>query len=406
MPTTNPDALGEALTETATAWAAAWTTAMQRPSASFDPNWATEGFTNQTVRQVVRVTASGDAVRIRLSNLYGSGPLTITAATIATSAGGATVHEDTIQPLTVDGARTFAIAAGADLATDSTPFKVAPFDKVTITFHAAAPTGPATFHAQALATSHRAEGDHVDDADGTAYGETSQAWYYLSGLDVTGGVRRPPGVVLFGDSLTEGVGSTLDGDGRYPDALAERLASAGLLCAMLNQGIGGNRVTVDSAWLGDSAVSRFRRAVLDQPGVGTVVILLGINDIGISELAEASPFPTFAPYTEVSADEVIAGLRSMVQQARSAGLRVVGATVMPTAPSAFSTARSEAKRAAVNAWIRTSGEYDAVVDFDRAVRSPEDPLRLDPAFDSGDHLHLNDAGYRAMADAIDLSDLG
>lgn len=406
MSTTNPAAHGEALRETATTWAAAWTTAMQRPSASFEPNWATEGLANQTVRQVVRVTAGGDAVRIRLSNLYGSGPLTITGAAIAASAGGGSVREDTMQHLTVEGARTFTIAAGTELATDSTPFTVAPLDKVTITFYAAGPTGPATFHAQALATSYRSEGDHVDDADGTAYVETSQAWYYLSALDVTGGPARPPGVVLFGDSLTEGVGSTLDADRRYPDALAERLGSAGLDRAVLNQGIGGNRVTVDSAWLGDSAVSRFRRAILDHPGVGTVVILLGINDIGISEMAETSPFPTFAPYTEVSADEVIAGLRSMIHQARTARLRVVGATLMPTGPSVFSTSRSEVKRAAVNAWIRTSGEYDAVVDFDRTVRSPEDPLRLDPAFDSGDHLHLNDAGYLALANAIALSDLG
>ncbi|MGW4961979.1 SGNH/GDSL hydrolase family protein [Nonomuraea sp. NPDC004186] len=379
---------------------------MQRPSESFAPNWSQEGFASQTVRQVLRVTADGDAVRIRLSNVYGTGPLTITGATIAACADGAAIQEATLRHLTVDGKRTFTIAAGAELASDLTPFRTAPLDKVTITFYAAEPTGPATFHAQALATNYRADGDHRDDADGTAFAETSQSWYYLSGLDVTGGPVRPAGVVLFGDSLTEGVGSALDADRRYPDALAERLASAGRPRAVLNQGIGGNRVTVDSAWLGDSAVSRFRRDVLGQPGVGTVVILLGINDIGISEVAEASPFPTFAPYVEVSSGEVIAGFRDMIQQARTARLRVVGATVMPAGPSAFSTASSEAKRAAINAWIRTSGEYDAVIDFDRVVGSPEDAFRLDPAFDSGDHLHLNDAGYRAMADAIDLSDLG
>ncbi|WP_344595058.1 SGNH/GDSL hydrolase family protein [Actinomadura vinacea] len=406
MPPTKEAETGLAPAATATTWAAAWTTSMQRPSASFAPNWSEEGFASQTVRQVVRVTVGGDAVRIRLSNAYGTGPLTITGATIAACTGGAAVQQDTLQHLTVGGKRAFTIAAGAELASDPVPFRVVPLDKVTITFYTAEPTGPATFHAQALATSYRTEGDHRDDTDGTAFAETSQSWYHLSGLDVTGGPARLPGVVLFGDSLTEGVGSTLDADRRYPDVLAERLASAGRPRAVLNQGIGGNRVTVDSAWHGDSAVSRFRRDVLGQPGAGTAVILLGINDIGISEVAQASPFPTFAPYTEVSADEVIAGLRGMIQQARTAGLRVVGATVMPAGPSAFSTPRSEAKRAAVNIWIRTSGEYDAIIDFDRAVGSPEDPFRLDPAFDSGDHLHLNDAGYRAMADAIDLADLG
>ncbi|WP_405802113.1 GDSL-type esterase/lipase family protein [Streptomyces sp. NBC_01506] len=345
MQPTNTDTAdtGLAPAATATTWAAAWTTSMQRPSASFTPHWSEEGFAGQTVRQVVRVTIGGDAVRIRLSNVYGTGPLTITGATVAACAGGANIREETLQHLTVDGKRTFTIAAGAEVAGDLTPFRTAPLDKVTITFYAAGPTGPATFHAQAHATSYRADGDHRADAGGTAFADTSQSWYYLSGLDVTGGggPARPAGIVLFGDSLTEGVGSTPDADRRFPDALAERLVSAGRPRAVLNQGIGGNRVTVDSAWLGDSALSRFRRDVLGRPGVGTVVILLGVNDIGISEVAEASPFPIFAPYTDVSADQVIAGLRGMIQQARAAGLRVVGATVTPAGPSAFSTARSE-----------------------------------------------------------------
>lgn len=406
MPPTKQAETGLAPPKTATTWAAAWTTSTQRPSASFASNWSEEGFADQTVRQVVRVTAGGEAVRVRLSNAYGSGPLTIAGATIAVSAGGATIRQNSLRHLTVDGKRTFTIATGAELASDPVPFRTVPQDKVTITFYAAEPTGAATFHAQALATSYRADGDHRDDAEGTAFTETSTSWYYLSGLDVTGGPAGPAGVVLFGDSLTDGVGSAQDADRRYPDALTERLATEGRPRAVLNQGIGGNRVAVDSAWLGDSAVSRFQRDVLGQPGIGTVVILLGINDIGISEVAEESPFPVFSPYTDVSADEVIAGFRSMIRQARTARLRVVGATVMPAGPSAFSTARSEAKRAAINAWIRTSGEYDAVIDFDRALAAPEDATRLNTAFDSGDHLHLNDAGYRAMADAVDLSDLG
>jgi len=387
-------------------WAATWTTSLQRPGTGFTPNWSERGFTHQTVRQVVRLSVGGDTVRVRLSNVYGTDPLTIAGATIARSTGGAGIRTDSLRHFTVKGARTFTVPAGAEYAGDPVPFTAAGLEPVAITLYLAAPTGPATYHAQAIATSYRSAGDHRADADGAAFTETSQSWYYLSGLDVTGGPAQSPGIVLFGDSLTDGTGSSPDANRRFPDALAERLAAAGRPRAVLNQGIGGNRVTVDSAWLGDSATSRFRRDVLGQPGLGTVVILLGINDIGISEVAEDPPFPVFAPYPEVSADEVIAGYRGMIQQGRAAGLRVIGATVLPAKPSVFSTARSEAKRAALNTWIRTSGEYDAVIDLDRALVSSAAPDRLNPAFDSGDHLHLNDAGYRAMADAIDLADLG
>jgi lysophospholipase L1-like esterase len=387
-------------------WTATWSTAPQRPGTSFTPNWSERGFAHQTVRQVIRPSVGGDAARVRLSNVYGPEPLTIAGATLALSAGGAAVRADSLRPLTVHGARTFTIPACAEYVSDPVAFRTAALEPVTITLHLDAPTGPATYHAQAIATAYRSVGDHRADADGAAFTETSQSWYYLSGLDVTGGPARPPGIALFGDSLTDGTGSSPDANCRFPDALAERLAAAGRPRAVLNLGIGGNRVTVDSAWLGDRATSRFQRDVLDQPGLGTVVILLGINDIGISEVAEASPFPVFAPYTDVSADEVIAGYRDLIRQGRAAGLRVVGATVMPAKPSAFSTARSEAKRAAINTWIRTAGEYDAVIDLDRALTSTSVPDRLNDAFDSGDHLHLNDAGYRAMADAVDLADLG
>ncbi|MCK9928163.1 SGNH/GDSL hydrolase family protein [Frankia sp. Mgl5] len=387
-------------------WTAAWTTSPQRPGAGFAPNWSEWGFAHQTVRQVVRLSVGGDTVRVRLSNAYGTAPLTIAGATIALSTGGAAVRADSLRHLTVHGTQTFTVPAGAEYASDPVPFKTAGLEPVTVSLYLAAPTGPATYHAQAMATSYRCAGDQRAEADGTVFTETSQSWYYLSGLDVTGGPARPPGIVLFGDSLTDGTGSSPDANRRFPDALAERLAAAGRPRAVLNQGIGGNRVTVDSGWLGVSATSRFRRDVLGQPGVGTVVILLGINDIGISEVAEASPFPVFAPYTDVSADEIIAGYRDMIQQGRAAGLRVVGATVMPAKPSAFSTTRSEAKRTAINTWIRTSGEYDAVLDLDRALVSSSAPDRLKPAFDSGDHLHLNDTGYRAMADAVDLAALG
>ncbi|MFC7590760.1 SGNH/GDSL hydrolase family protein [Nonomuraea antimicrobica] len=387
------------------AWTASWTASPQRPSASFAPNWSEQGFANQTIRQVVRAGAGGELTRVRLSNAYGSTPLKVAGATVARTASGAAIRRESLRHLTAKGARAFTIAPGRELATDAVPLRLAALESVTVTLYLMATTGPATFHAQALATSYRAAGDHRSDAGATAFTQTSQSWYYLSGVDVAGGPSRRDGVVAFGDSITDGAGSSADANNRYPDQLAERLAAAGRPRAVLNQGIAGNRMTVDSAWFGDKAVDRFRRDVLGQPNVGTVIIQLGINDIGISEVAAAPPFPILAPYPDVSAEQVVAGHRELIRAARAKGLRVIGATLTPIKGSAYHTGRSEAKRDAINAWIRTSGAYDAVVDLDRALASPDDPDRLAPAYDSGDHLHPSDAGYQAMAAAVDLADL-
>ncbi|MGJ6967194.1 SGNH/GDSL hydrolase family protein [Streptosporangium sp. G11] len=397
-----PAAATGAATVSATAgWTATWAASPQRPGVNYTPNWSEQGFANQTIRQVVRISVGGGAARVRLSNVYGDAPLRVTGATVARTLKGAAIRPGSLRHLTVKRARSFTIPAGAELASDPVPLRLGALESVTVTFYLAAPTGPATYHAQAMATSYRSGGDHRADGGGAAFTQTSQSWYYLSGVDVIAAPRRD-GVVAFGDSLTDGYGAGFGADNRYPDELAERLVAEGRPRAVINQGIGGNRVTVDSAWLGDKATSRFRRDVLGQPGVGTVVILEGINDIGMSE----APSPLGAPPTEVSAAELIAAHRDLIRQARAGGLRVIGATLPPMKGSRYHTARGEAKRDEVNTWIRTSGEYDAVADLDRALASPADEDRLDPAFDSGDHLHPNDAGYRAMARAVTPADLG
>jgi lysophospholipase L1-like esterase len=395
-----------AATTASRGWTAAWTAAPQRPGPSFTPNWSEAGFAHQTIRQIVRVATGGTSARIRLSNLYGTAPLTVTGATIARTASGAAVRKGTLRHLTLERARTFTIPAGAELASDPVPLRLAPLDSVTVTLYLAGPTGPATYHALAQATGYRAAGDHQADTGAAAFTETTQSWYYLSGLDLAGVPAHRSAIVAFGDSITDGMGSTRDTNDRYPDQLAERLASTGRPRAVLNQGVIGNRMTVDSAWFGDKATSRFQRDVLQQPGVGTVIVLLGINDIGISELAAAPPAPIFAPFTDVSAADVIAGQRDLIRQARARGLRVIGATIMPVKGSTIYTARSEAKREEINTWIRTSGAYDTVIDLARVMASPTDTDTLDPAYDSGDHLHPNDAGYQVMANAINPTDLG
>ncbi|MEV5972631.1 SGNH/GDSL hydrolase family protein [Streptomyces sp. NPDC051921] len=399
--TATPASAGSATATTAAgAWHGAWAASPQAPAAPFGPNWSQQGFTDQTVRQIVRVTAGGTRARIELTNRYGTTPLRVTGATVARTAEGGAVEPGSVRALTFGGRGSVTVPAGGTLLSDGVPFRTKALESVTVTLYLAGPTGPATFHHMASATSYRASGDHRADTSGTAFTETGTSWYYLSGVEVSGGPRgaaRRDGIVAFGDSITDGVGSTTDADNRYPDELAERLAAAGRPHAVLNHGIGGNQVTNDTTWAGEAAVTRFRKDVLTEKGVGTVILLEGINDIGGSGPA----FPG-GPTPEVSVNRLIEGHRALIRQAHAHGLKVVGATLTPIKGSFYDSPENEAKREAFNEWVRTSGAYDTVVDLDRAVADPADPDRILPAYDSGDHLHPGDAGYRAMAEALDL----
>ncbi|MEU7292433.1 SGNH/GDSL hydrolase family protein [Streptomyces exfoliatus] len=383
-------------------WRGAWAASPQSPTAPFGANWSQQGFDNHTVRQVVRVTTGGTRARIELTNRYGTSPLRITGATVARTAEGGAVRPGSVRHLRFDGRPSVTIPAGGTLLSDSAHLPVDAFGSLTVTLYLADETGPATFHHFSSATSYRATGDHRADLTGTAFEETSASWYFLSGVEVTGGrdTARRSGVVTFGDSITDGVGSTQDTDHRYPDELAERLAEAGRPRAVLNHGIAGNQVVNDTTWAGEKALTRFRQDVLTEPGVRTVVILEGINDIGGSTV----DFPAAAT-PDVPVDRLIAGHRTLIREAHAKGLKVIGATLTPVKGSSYDSPANEAKRDAFNTWVRTSGAYDAIVDFDRAVADPTDPDRILPAYDSGDGLHPNDAGYTAMAEALDLDEL-
>ncbi|MET9516715.1 SGNH/GDSL hydrolase family protein [Streptomyces sp. NPDC002994] len=385
-------------------WQGGWATSPQQPTAPFAPNWSQEGFSNHTVRQVVRVSKGGTKARIELSNRYGKTPLRITGATVARTDKGASVRAGSARQLSFGKARSLTIPAGGKAYSDGVPFKVKALESVTVTLYLAAETGPATFHTFASATSYRADGDHRSDRDGAAFKESNDSWYYLTGVEVGGGERpgRRDGVVAFGDSITDGVGSSPNANNRYPDELAERFAATGKPRSVLNHGIAGNQVTNDWSWAGEKGVARFKTDVLSEPGVGTVIVLEGINDIGGSQ--EGVPD---GPTPEVSVSRLIDGHRTLIRQAHAKGIKVVGATLTPVKGSFYYSEANETKRDAVNHWIRTSGEYDAVVDLDRALADP-DPAKKDtmlPAYDSGDHLHPNDAGYRVMAEALDLDAL-
>ncbi|WP_030660169.1 SGNH/GDSL hydrolase family protein [Streptomyces rimosus] len=383
-------------------WRGAWATSPQAPHALM-PNWSVAGFTDHTVRQVVRVSTGGTKARIELSNRYGRTPLKVTGATIARAGKGASVQDGSVRHLSFGRHRSVTIPAGGEVRSDGLPMKVRALESVTVTLYLAGPTGPATFHQAALATTYRAKGDHRSDTGAAAFTEKSESWYYLSGVEVSGGKddARRKAVVAFGDSITDGYGATTDTNRRYPDALAERFAATGRPRGVLNQGIGGNRVTADSSWAGEKGVARFRHDVLGEPNVGSVIVLEGINDIGASE----SPNWPDGPAPDVSVAQLIQGHKSLIRQAHAAGVKVIGATVTPFKGADYYSERGEAKRDALNTWIRTSGEYDAVVDLDRALSDPSDHDRIAPAYDSGDHLHPSDAGYRAMAEAVDLDEL-
>jgi len=378
-------------------WAGGWGSALIAPFPDFfgEPNWS-GGFDDHSVRQIVRLSRGGSTVRIRVSNVYGDRPLHLTGATVGRAAEGAAVRAGSLRSVTFRGRQSTVLPAGREAASDTVALRVSPLERLTVTLYFEGPTGPVTFHPFATATVYRADGDHRFDRDAGAFDETSGSSYYLSGVDVSGPTKGGRGtVVAFGDSITDGALSTMDSDNRYPDELAERLVTAGRPTGIVNAGIGGNKVLTDTPGFGTAAVERFRRDALSQPGVRTVIVLEGINDIGAGEAAG----------TPVTAAQLIAGHQALIRAAHWRGVRIVGATLTPSKGCpypGYDTARGEAVRDALNEWIRTSGEYDAVFDFDRALADPTDPDRMRAEYDAGDALHPNDAGMRAMADAADL----
>ncbi|MGW1074186.1 SGNH/GDSL hydrolase family protein [Streptomyces sp. NPDC002537] len=327
--------------------------------------------------------------------------MTISAASLALAGEGAAVRPGTLSEATFGGLAAVTIPAGGEAVSDAVELTAERFDSVTVTLYFDAPTGPSTFHSQAYADSYRAVGDHTADARGDGFKDRTHSWYYLADVELSDSQPRYGTVVAFGDSITDGFGSTNGANHRYPDALAERLAVNGKPWAVINAGIGGNLVLHDSLWFGERAVSRFERDVLDKPGVRSVIVFAGLNDIGFSEV----DLETYKPNPDVSVPELIAAYRELIAKAHERGIRVVGATILPFKGSEYHTPRAEAKRVALNEWIRTSGEYDAVADFDKALASSDDPEVLDPAYDCGDLKHPNDLGYRVMAEAVDLDSL-
>ena len=348
---------------------------------------------NQTVRQVVRVSVGGDRLRVVLSNAFGTAPIEIGAAHVALRERDAMVKPSSVKALTFGGSTTGRILPGATVVSDAVDLDVPPVSDLVVDLFLPGElgTGPSavTTHNGASQTNYlSATGNHSGKAEMTVE-RTAGAWFLLSRVEVVPS-RKAGAVVAFGDSITDGARSTPDTNSRWPDYLAQRLAARkGSAVGVLNAGISGNQVLGDGA--GVSALARFDRDVLMQTGVTHVIIMEGINDIG---LARANPSP--------SAEDLIAGHKQLIARAHARGLKVYGATLTPFEGAVYFTAEGEAKRQALNQWIRTSGAYDAVIDFDKVTRDPAAPTKFLPAYDSGDHLHPGDAGYKAMGEAVDL----
>ncbi|TDC78133.1 SGNH/GDSL hydrolase family protein [Actinomadura sp. 7K507] len=403
-PSDSATASARAASHQAGDWSQSWGAAMQRPIAGGEdegPNWSVEGFGDHSLRQVVRLSTGGTKVRIRLSNRYATRPLRVGAAAVARSAGGAQAWPGTTAPLTFGGARSATVPPGSEIASDPVPLATVPLEKLAVTLRFTQATGPATFHRFTTQPAYRASGDHLSDPGSGAYTQSSDAMYYLAGVEVTGG-SGSGSVAVFGDSLMDGVGASPGADARLPDALAERLAATRGPLGVVNTGIGGNRLRHDSACSGEKATARFSRDVLDRPGVRAVIVHLGANDI-----RDTSGDPCLRPGRSATAAQVIKAHRKLIRAARARGLKVVGTTVVPMKGALFPiwTPQVEKKRDAINHWIRTSGAYDAVLDADRILADPADPDRPRLSYVYEDGLHPNDTGYQALARGIDLGAL-
>jgi lysophospholipase L1-like esterase len=379
-------------------WVATWAAS---PQAS-DPDDPLSKLDGQTVRERVRISVGGHRLRIRLSNEFGEAPFLIGAASLGLSSDPASVKPGSLRPLTFGGRTAVTIPAGAPLLSDPVDLDAPAGAELSISLYIPHAIGATSQHSLALKTAIISPpGDFTRKAHIDAQGK-SDASTLVSEVLVPA-ARGQRLVVAFGDSITDGDASTPEADRSWPADLARRLASHGSNVAVVNEGIAGNRLLTDG--LGASGLARFDRDVLARPGVTHVVLLEGLNDLswpGATLQGQLLAAPVGGP----TAEDVIAGYRQLIARAHAHRIKLIGATILPVEgaaiPGFYSQAKDEARQA-VNRWIRTSSAFDGVIDFDAAVRDPEHPSRLQPRFASPDHIHPSDAGYQAMAAAVDLN---
>jgi lysophospholipase L1-like esterase len=378
-------------------WVAAWGTAQQLmkperviPSAQVPP----PKVERQTVRMVARSAIAGSQLRVSLSNSFGHGPVRIDAAQVARAADDGAIFPGSSRPLTFGGRAWVVLPPGARISSDPVPFDVRAQADLTVSLYVEGDSGPTTSHPIGLRGAWLAPGNQVT-TEKLSGATLFRSYLWLEGIDVMA-TARTAAVIAFGDSITDGFSTTPDADTPWPSILARRLAAqrGAAPRSVINMGISGNRVLREGA--GSSGLARFDRDVLSRPGARWVLLLLGINDIGFSAI------PGLPASEKATAEDIIAGYQMLIARARLHGLTIIGATLTPFEGVNTYTPASEQMRQQVNQWIRGSKQFDAIVDFDLATRDPGHPTRLRPEFDSGDHIHPNDTGNRAMAEAVDL----
>jgi lysophospholipase L1-like esterase/archaellum component FlaG (FlaF/FlaG flagellin family) len=384
-------------------WVASWAAS---PMSGTTPT-GTTSFDDQTIRNIVYTSAGGNAFRVQLTNTFGTQPLTVGAVSVGVVLDGAQLVPGTTRTVTFGGKTTTTVAPGAQLLSDPVTMRVQPLTELAISVYVPVNTGSATNHSDAQQTNYIASGDHAGDPTATAYTKTTASWYFVDGLDVRSTTASGT-IVAFGDSITDGYQSLSSGNDRWPNYLARRLVALEGRYApgVVDEGISGNRILSPSSCLGVSAEARFERDALSQPGVRAVILLEGINDIGISGEPDTG---CYAPANAtVTAAQIEAGYRVLISEAHADGVKIYAGTLTPFANSNptyggnYGTAKGEALRDQVNNWILTSGAFDGVINFAQAVQDPYNPAYLNPVYNSGDSLHPGDLGYEVMADTIPL----
>lgn len=350
---------------------------------------------DETLREIVHVSIGGRRVRVSFSNAFGSEALTLGAASVAVAASGSGVEPATIHALQFGGKESIVIPAGATVLSDAVSMTVAPLTNLAISVYLPAQNiSTVTRHPNAVQTNARVVGNAVAQAQFNA-ATPIYSYDFLNDVQVLAPADAGA-IVAYGDSITDGAHVTRDSNMRWPDELARRLQAdkKGRELSVLNEGIGGNRVLHDGA--GPNALARLGRDALDQPGVRYLILLDAINDIGHA-------YDAVRPYDMVSAADLIQGYEQIIERAHERGVKVIGATLTPYVGAKYASPAGEQVREAVNEWIRHSGRFDGVIDFEAVMRDPRQPGMIAPALECGDHLHPNDAGYKVMGDAVDLS---
>jgi lysophospholipase L1-like esterase len=361
------------------------------PQAPVTPPMGT--LVNQTARMIVRTTIGGSRVRVEFSNAFGAANLDIGAAHVALRAQDSAIVPGSDRPLLFSGKPNARILVGATLLSDPVDLKIAPLSDLAISVYVPGDSGRASGHSQALHTTYISKSGDTTGAADMADAAMTRAWYWIHSVDVMAPADAGA-IVAYGDSITDGTTSTVDANKSWPTLLSERLVAnkATADVSVLNLGIAGNRVLGDGA--GISALARFDRDVLAMPGVKWLMILEGINDMNGAARGGN------APGAAITADDLIAGMKQMIERAHTHGIKVIGCTLTPYGNA---TDAVEAMRQALNKFIRTPGNFDAMVDFDKVIQDPADPRQFKQGYNNTDKLHPNDAGYKAMADAVDLS---